>query len=169
MNLYWLIQAASYISLSAFLIPFNYIKKLIPFSIIGGIIYTVLVQYTAINVLGLWAYESTPFTVFGVPVFFVLSWFAVTILYGFFLMKYPSYQVWILIVFVLFTTLNNYVSHNTEQIFFTNWSIVETFMFAVFSHVFLLYFLKYLYKIDDLGAKENMVSLPFSVFKNKWS
>ncbi|ACB85141.1 hypothetical protein [Natranaerobius thermophilus] len=167
MNLYWLIQAASFVAIATFFIPVNYIRKLAPFSIIGGIIYTIIVQYTAINILDLWTYKSTLFSVYGVPIFFVISWFAVTKLYGYFLMRYPSYQVIILIIFVLFTSLNNYISHNNDQVYFLNWSAAETFMFAVFSHVILLYFLKYLYKIDALGAKENMLAHSFNILNRK--
>ncbi|OWZ82658.1 hypothetical protein [Natranaerobius trueperi] len=165
MNLYWLIQAAAYISLVIFIIPVNYIRKLVPYSVIAGIIYTLVVQYTAINILDLWNYNAPLLPVFDIPIFFVLSWFAVTKLYGYFLLKYPYYQVHILIVFVLFTIFNNYVSYNNEQIVFLNWSLTETFMFALFSHVILLYLLKYLYKINELGAKEDMVNLFYKVRK----
>jgi len=97
----------------------------------------------------------------------VVSWFAVTKLYGYLLFRYPSFQVWIFIVFVLFTTINNKISYNQEQIHFNNWSIPETFMFAVFSHVLLLYFLKYLYKVDTLGAKADLIPLSLSLLKRK--
>ena len=104
MKYYWLIQALGYWSLTIFIVPYKHLKDLLLFSFIGGFIYTWIVQYIAVEILNLWHYRSTLFTIYGIPLFFVLSWFGVTLLYGYLLINYSKYQIYIIAFFVAWTT-----------------------------------------------------------------
>lgn len=166
MTLYWFTQAIAYFSLVIFIVPYKYIKKLLPYAFLGGFIYTWIVQYIAVDILQYWAFPTDIFMVFGIPFFFVFSWFAVTILYGYILYQYPKDQLWIIIFFVSWATANNYISVYLNQIYFLSWTIAQTFMFAIFSHVLLLYMLKIMHKVDELGTKENILSFSLNLLKN---
>ena len=159
MNYYWLIQALGYWSLTVFIVPFKYIKKLLLFSFIGGFIYTWIVQYSAVKLLNLWEYKSDFLTWQGIPFFFVMSWFAVTLLYGYLLIRYSKYQLYILFFFVAWTTVANYFPEQQGIFIAENWSITTTFMFALFSHVFLLYLLKLINGREELGTKDDLLNL----------
>ncbi len=165
MRLFWVSQAIAFWSLAIFLIPIKFFKKFFLFAFLGGFVYTWIVQLIAVGLFEIWYYKPDVLTVLGIPVFFVFSWFAVTSIYGFLLFQYPKYQLWILLFFVLFTTLINYLAYKRMVLFMPNWGTLETFMFAVFSHIILLYFLKFLYKIDDLGTKKNTIGFSLSAIK----
>lgn len=167
MELFWFTQAIAYGALVLFLVPPRYIKEFLPFAFLGGFIYTIVVQYVAINVLQLWHYKPDIFSLWGMPVFFVLSWFAVTLIYGFLLYKYPQDQLWILAFFVLWATGISFISGNLAILFMPNWSVAETFMFAIFSHVLLLYIFKLMHNVNELGAKEDILGFSLSILKNK--
>ena len=124
-------------------------------------------QYIAINVFQLWHYKPDIFSLWGIPVFFVFSWFAVTLIYGFLLYKYPKDQLWIIGFFVFWATGISLISGNLNIIFMPNWSVPETFMFTIFSHVLLLYVFKQMYNVNELGAKEDIMEFSFSILKNK--
>lgn len=165
MNLYWFIQGVAYWSLVLFIVPPRYIKKLLLYAFIGGFLYTCLVQIVAVVVLNLWHFKPDILTLWNIPVFFVLSWFAVTQIFGYLLYLYPRYQFWVVAFFVLWGTLMCYVAEIYNQIDMIGWSIAETFMFAVFSHVLLLYVFKYMHNVDELGSKENMIEFSLSALK----
>lgn len=167
LELYWLLQAVAYCSMVVFLVPNIYLKKFLLFAFLGGFLYTWIVQYIAVNILGFWQFTQDVFIIFGIPFFFVISWFAVTLLYGYILYQYPKNQLWIVTFFVLWASLNNYVSIANNQITFSMWSIAHTFMFAVFSHVLLLFLLKLLHNVDELGTKEDTILFSLAVLKNK--
>lgn len=159
MKYYWLIQSIGYWSLTLFIVPYKYIKRLFTFAFLGGFIYTWIVQYTAIQVLNFWNYTPTFFSIYDIPFFFVMSWFGVTLLYGYLLIDYSKYQVYVIAFFVLWTTFHNYFADQAEVFTMTNWSLSLTLMFAVFSHIFLLYLLKLTNKIEDIGTKKDMLNL----------
>ncbi len=167
MELYWLMQAVAYWSLCVFLIPLRYIGKFLPYAFLGGFVYTWSVQIIAVDFLELWYYKPDIFTFLGIPVFFTISWFGVTLIYGFLLYKYPRNQLWIIIFFVLWATAMCIIADNLKLVFMPNWSIPETLMFAVFSHVLLLYVLKFWYHVEELGARENIIGFSLSLLKNK--
>lgn len=166
-NLYWLIQAVAYWSLVLFLVPINYLRKLILFSFLGGFIYTWIVQIIAVNLFKGWSFRPDILTFSNIPVFFTLSWFAVTTVFGYLLWRFPRYQIWIVMFFTLWATAMNYTALLLKQIHLLKWSIAETFMFAIFSHVLLLYAFKYLHHVNELGSTETMFEDSFSRFKNK--
>ncbi|MBM7556600.1 hypothetical protein [Halanaerobacter jeridensis] len=159
MNYYWLIQALGYWSLTLFVVPKEYIKKLLLFSFVGGFIYTWVVQYMAVQIFELWEYKSDLLTWQEIPFFFVMSWFGVTLLYGYLLMKYSKYQLYILFLFVGWTTLANYIPQRSGIFIAKNWSPSTTLMFALFSHIFLLYLLKWINGVEEIGTKDDLLNL----------
>ncbi|MGF7186372.1 hypothetical protein GGQ84_002474 [Desulfitispora alkaliphila] len=167
MSIFWLIQAIAYWSLVVFLMPYSYIRRFLPFAFLGGFIYTWLVQYTAVNILNFWQFPSDIFMVFGIPFFFVFSWFGVTLLYGYILYRYPKDQLWVILFFVAWATINNYLSIAVNQIVFVSWSVTQTLMVAIFSHVILLYVFKVMHNVDELGAKDDILDFSLAVLKNK--
>jgi len=167
MNLYWINQAVSYWALVFFIVPIRYIKKVIVFAYLGGFLYTWIVQLIAVDILKRWSFKPDFFTLWGIPVFFVMSWFAVTLIFGYLLLIYSRYQLWILTFFVLWGTLMSHVAKAMNQIDMTGWSVAETFMFAVFSHVLLLYVFKYMHKVDDLGSNEDLIKFTLASLKRK--
>lgn len=164
-DFYWFLHAIAFWSLAFFLVPISLVKRILPFAFIGGFLYTFIVQYVAVDLLEIWAYRADIATVLGIPVFFILSWFAVTLLFGFFLYQYPRHQLWTLTFFVFITTLINILAAGNRKILFIQWGLLETFLFAVFSHILLLYLFKYMYQIEELGAKDNMVEFSFAVLR----
>jgi len=167
MELYWVIQAVAYWSLVLFLVPLNYIRKLMLFAFLGGFVYTWVVQIFAVNIFKRWTFKSDLIMIYDIPVFFTLSWFAVTLIFGYLLWRFPRYQVWFVLFFTLWATTMNYIALMLNQISLRGWSIMETFMFAIFSHVLLLYVFKYLHRVNELGAKESMLLDSFSKLKDK--
>ncbi len=167
MDLYWLSQALAYWFMVLFLIPLNYIKKLLLFGFLGGFVYTWIVQIIAVNILNRWIFEVDIFMIYNIPVFFSLSWFAVTIIFGYLLWRFPVYQVWIVLFFAFWATAMNYTSLSLNRIFLPGWSVPETFMFAIFSHILLLYGFKYLHNISELGANKDMITDSLSGLKKR--
>lgn len=159
MSYYWFIQALGYWSLTFFIVPLKYLKKLLFFSFLGGFIYTWFVQYSAVQIFSLWAYKPSLISWQGIPVFFVLSWFGVTLLYGYLLIRYAEYQFYILLFFVLWTAVANYFSVQSGVFLEKSWNLSATLMFALFSHVFLLYLLKWINKIETIGTKKDLLNL----------
>lgn len=157
MSLYWLTQAVAYWSLVYFLVPKKYIKDLLLFAFLGGFVYTWIVQIIAVNLLNRWTFQPDILTIYHIPVFFTLSWFAVTLIFGYLLKRYHQYQVPIVLFFILWAALMSYIAISVKQISFAGWSIPETLMFAIFSHILLLYVLKYVFHENQLGANENMI------------
>lgn len=159
MTYYWVIQALGYWSLTLFVVPFNYLKRLLLFAFIGGFVYTWIVQYSAVNLLNLWKYKAGFLLWQGIPFFFVISWFGATLLYGYLLIRYAKYQFYILLLFITWTTLANYFPEQEGLFLSTNWSLSTTLMFALFSHVFLLYLLKWLNGVEEIGTKDDLLNL----------
>ena len=159
MNYYWLIQALGYWSLTLFVVPWKYIKKLLLFSFVGGFIYTWIVQYIAVQIFELWQYKSDLLTWQEIPFFFVMSWFGVTLLYGYLLLRYSKYQLYILFLFVGWTTLANYIPQRSGIFIAKDWSVSTTLMFALFSHVLLLYLLKWINGVEEIGTKDDLLNL----------
>lgn len=52
----------------------------------------------------------------------------------------------------------SYSARSLNLIYFSGWIIPETLMFAIFSHILLLYVFKYMHHINELGANENMIA-----------
>ena len=159
MDYYWLIQALGYWSLTVLIVPNKYLKKLLIFSFLGGFIYTWIVQYSAVQIFGLWEYKASLLSWQGVPFFFVMSWFGVTLLYGYLLIRYSNYQLYILFFFALWATVANYFPQRNGIFIDKNWSLSATLMFALFSHVFLIYLLKWINNVEEIGTKSNLLSL----------
>lgn len=162
MEFYWFIQAVAYWSLVLFLVPINYIKKCMPFAFLGGFIYTWIVQIIAVDIFRRWTFKSDLVMIYNIPLFFTLSWFAVTIIFGYLLWLFPRFQVWFVLFFTLWATSMSYIAQSLNQVSFQGWSITETFMFAIFSHILLLYVFKYLHNVNELGATETMLKDSFS-------
>ena len=166
-NFYWLNQAIAYSALVIFIIPLRFVKKLFVFAFLGGFIYTWVVQYLAVHIAKKWVFTPDILTLWGIPFFFVMSWFFVTLLFGYLLLKYPKYQIFIVAFFVVWGTLMSGFANYYKQIGFESWSNFETFTYAIFSHVLLLYVFKYMYKVTDLGAKEDMIDFTLKALKFK--
>ena len=157
MELFWLTQTVAYWSLVLFLIPIKYIKKVILFSFLGGFVYTWIVQLLAVHTFNRWIFEPDILTVYNIPVFFTLSWFAATTIFGYLLWRFPRYQIWIVLFFATWATVMNYISLSLKLIHLPGWSLAETSMFAIFSHIVLLYSFKYLHHVKELGATETII------------
>jgi hypothetical protein len=162
---YWLVHALAYWFVVLLLVPLKYVRKVLLFGFLGGFVYTWLVQIIAVPVLGIWRFKPDVLTLWGIPFFFTVSWFGVTVLYGYLLLRYPRHQLWIIIAFLLWPTSISIIAHRAEVLFWNNWSNTETFMFAIFSHILLLYVFKYMHKVEELGAKEDMIPFSLSILK----
>lgn len=167
MNLYWIIQAVAYWALVFFIVPGRFIPKVFVFAYLGGFLYTWTVQLIGVGGLRLWQFTPDPLTLWGIPVFFVMSWFAVTLIFGYLLLIYPAHQLWIVAFFVLWGTIMSYVALTLNQLAMIRWSVAETFMFALFSHVLLLYVFKYMHYVDELGSKEDMIKFSLAALKRR--
>ncbi|MFZ7104285.1 MAG: hypothetical protein ACOWWO_16740 [Peptococcaceae bacterium] len=166
-DFYWFNQAVAYWALVLFFIPFKYLKQIFFFAFLGGFVYTWIVQAMAVQVFEFWSFKRDLLSWWDIPLFFVMSWFAVTYLYGYLLYRYPRFQVFILAFFVLWGTLMSYTARLLKKLDMTNWSVLETLMFAVFSHVMLLYVFKFMHKVQDLGVHEDMLELTFGSLLRK--
>ena len=167
MNLFWLLLAMAFFSMFLLLVPGESRRKLFGFAVIGGFIYTSIVQYLAVDIFELWQFTPDVFVILNIPVFFVLSWTAVTWIYGYLLYTYPRQQLWIFHFFVLKALIIQLFAFLSNHITYRNWGTAETLFFAIFSHVLLLYLLKALYHVDELGAKADLVGYSLSLLKNR--
>lgn len=159
MNLYWFIHTLAYGSIAALLIPLEYCKRLWLFTFLGGIVYTSVVQFIAVEVLEIWRFAPDLIDVFRVPLFFILSWTIVTLIYGYLLLRYPKYQVYIALAFVIWTGITNYAAEISDAVINLDWHLWLTIMFAVFSHVLLLFLLRLTNDAPTLGANDDLLLL----------
>ena len=167
MELFWLLQALAFFAMLVLLVPPFYMKKLLLFVVLGGFLYTLFVQHVAVNVLKLWRFQPDFLTLWNIPIFFVLAWFAVTWIYGYLLFYYPKQQLWIFTFFVLKALALQIVAVSGNHISYIHWSTANTFLFAIVSHIFLIYLLKVLYRVDQLGVHEDLVGYSLSLLKHR--
>jgi hypothetical protein len=151
-NLYWVVQTLGYWGLVFLMIPLTTFKKLFAFGFIGGFLYTWLVQYMAVDVFHRWIFTNDIFMILNIPVFFVLSWTGVIFVFGYLLLRFPKHQIIWVIIFAISATFMNYSGIYYQMIKLKGWGLLDTFMFGVFSHVWILYFLKIFYKKAEIGA-----------------
>ena len=163
MKHYWLIHSLTFASLVLFIVPIKYIKKLFLYALIGGIIYTWGIHLLSIHIFSFWKFNSGIFILHEVPVFFSICWFFVTLLYGYLLLIYTDYQFYLLIFFALWSALMNYFAEASRMLLLIDWDLFLTFQFALFSHVLLLYILKWMFKVKELGSSHENILL----FKRK--
>jgi hypothetical protein len=152
--LFWFVQTLGYWSIAFLFIPLPMIKKLLPFTLIGGFVYTYIVQILAIHVFNIWSFPNDILVFLGIPLFFVLSWTGVTLNFGYLLLRFTKYQSLIVFAFALYSAFMNYLAKNHSMIKHDNWSFFQTFMFGIFSHVLILYLLKFMYKNKTIGAMQ---------------
>lgn len=151
-NLYWLIQTLGYWGFAFLLIPWETWKKLFVFGLIGGFIYTWIVQFFAVNVFAKWLFTADILLALNIPVFFVLSWTGVTFVFGYLLLRYPKHQIIWVVTFAIIATLMNYFGLYYRMVELRGWGLLDTFMFGIFSHVLILYLYRFLHKNDEIGA-----------------
>jgi hypothetical protein len=149
---HWLVQTLGYWSVAFLLIPRKTMLKLLPFGFISGFLYTIAVQAMAVWVFKKWIFTPDILTIRGIPFFFLMAWYGVTISYGYLLLKYPRYQYWLVLIFSGIGTLINQFGIYFKMLTMRQWNLVDTFMFAIFSHVLILYFLKFWSHKEILGA-----------------
>lgn len=141
-NLYWVVHTLGYFSLAFLLIPYQYWKKIWITGITGGILYTCLVQFLAVKIFEKWSFMPTSFTLWEIPFFFIINWFSVTLIFCYLILKYIKYKIPIILFFTLLSTLMNYCATYHKAITLINWSLADTFMYALFSHTLIFFILK---------------------------
>lgn len=150
--LFWLIHTLGFWSIAFLLIPLSIFKRLLLFGFIGGFLYTWIVQILAVHVFHIWTFTKDILVLGDIPFFFVLSWTGVTFIFGFLLLRFTKFQYLIVLGFALIAALMNFTAQTHQMIKHDNWSLFQTFMFGVFSHVLMLYLLKLLFKKKEFGA-----------------
>lgn len=153
-TLYWLVQTLGYWSIVFFFIPPKTLKQLLPFGLVGGFLYTLIVQIMAVAVFQKWRFYPDFLTILGIPLFFIISWFGVTLTFGYLLLRFSKYQVVLVLLFALIATQMNYSAIKAGMTNLIGWSLLDTFMFGLFSHVLNLYLLKLMLKRDELGSPQ---------------
>jgi hypothetical protein len=149
---FWLIQSLCYWSVAFFLIPWRTMVKLAPFSFVGGFVYTIFVQILAVIVFKKWNFSPDILTIAGIPFFFVWCWFGVIMCYGYLLLRYPRYQALMVLGFACMGTLLNFLGGRYRMLAMHGWSLLDTFMFAVFSHILILFLFKWIFPPENLRA-----------------
>lgn len=152
--LFWLTSTLGYWSIAFLFIPLTMIKKLLPITLIGGFIYTWVVQILAVHVLKIWSFPNDFLMLWNIPLFFILSWSGVTLIFSYMVLRFTKYQSLIVLGFGLYAAFMNLLAERHSMIKHDNWSFFQTFMFGIFSHVLILYILKFIYKKKDLGAMQ---------------
>lgn len=135
-------------------VPLETLRKLLPFGLIGGFLYTWIAQFLAVDVFHRWVFRPDFLTVLGIPVFFVIGWFGVTLAYGYLLLRFPKYQIALVVFFAIVATHMNYAAIQCKAVVLSGWTLYDTFMFGLFSHVLNLYILKFMLKKEELGAPQ---------------
>lgn len=151
-NLYWVVQTLGYWSFVFLLIPWVTLRKMLLFGFLGGFLYTWLVQFFAVIVFNKWAFTKDVLTLFEIPVFFILSWTGVTLIFGYLLFRYPKQQIIWVVVFALIATKMNFFGLFYQMVELSGWGLLDTFMFGIFSHVLILYLFKLLFHKEEIGA-----------------
>ena len=152
--LFWVVHTLGFWSIAFLLIPLPIFKKLLLFGFTGGFIYTLVVQILAVHVFKTWTFTKDVFVLWDIPFFFILSWTGVTFNFGYLLLRFTKYQSLIVLGFAFIAALINYTAQEHQMINHDNWSILQTLMIGIFSHVLILYFFKFLLKRKDIGAMQ---------------
>ncbi len=159
MSIYWFIHTLAYTSVAVYVIPKEHWKRLWLFSFLGGFVYTLIAQYLAVNILEIWIFRRSIIDLFHIPFFFITSWTFVTLLYGYLLLRYSKCQFYIVLTFVAWTGITSYAAQVFGEVIHLDWNIWLTIMYAIFSHVLLLYVLKAMTGSDELGTKDDLLLL----------
>ena len=152
--LFWFTDTLAFWSIAFLFIPLSIFKKLIPFGFLGGFVYTLVIQLCAIHVFKIWTFKEDILMLWGIPVFFLLSWTAVTFTFGYLLLRFTKYQSLIVLGFATIAVLINYTAQTHQMITHRNWSLFQTFIYGIFSHIIILYLLKFLYRKKNIGAMQ---------------
>lgn len=133
--------------------PWERIKELFWFGLVGGLGLALVLIYLLQNVLGFWLFQRTDLlAVQGVPLLLAAGWIPVVIAYGHLLAQYRSWTQVVLIVltFPAVATLIHVVMLANNMLFYANWTLPMTFGFSLAIHLALLAYLYLAGRLDNL-------------------
>ncbi len=120
-------------------VPRQIIRELSSIGLIGGIGVGIALIYLMQNIFGFWLYpaNSDLIHIAGLPVFLIISWFPVIILFAYLLGQYKNTGLLMLIVltFPAVATLSHYIMLGIGTLFYNNWSLFSTFLISLGIHL----------------------------------
>jgi hypothetical protein len=138
--LYFLLAAITMLVL----VPQRQIVRLLPFGIVGGAVIAAVIQAIAVWYLRLWRFNHTQLAAYqGIPIFLVLSWLPLTIVFGNWLLSLHSgtARFFYIAAFAIATVGIEYILLRTGFMVHRNWSILRTAVLAVGLHYLLAWYL----------------------------
>ncbi|MFW5976337.1 MAG: hypothetical protein ACOCQS_00170 [Bacillota bacterium] len=138
----WLYLTAVISILTLFLVPFDKIKELFGFSLIGGFLLAVVVQLAGIS-LGWWSFNSGFLIFYNFPLGVAFMWLPAVITFAYFFNKTGTLTGKIMIIFIwsFITSLITYASVEFGYRNYIDWNIYYDFILAIFLHSVLGYYL----------------------------
>lgn len=137
---YWLIITAVAWIVTYFLVPREKLKRLFTVGFWGGLVLTVIIQYIAVDLLGLWKFNFMLVPILGFPLFLPLIWFAETILFVNYLPETTTGKAISIVAFVAGTTAVNYLLLLWGLQTFIRWNLFYTFVLGIATHILISYF-----------------------------
>lgn len=133
--------------------PYERIKELFWFGLVGGLILALVLIHLMQNVFGFWQFQRTDLLVVqGVPVLLAAAWTPVVIAYGHLLAQYRSVALAAaaVLVFPAVATLIHAVLLLNNMLFYAGWSLPMTFAFSLAIHLALLGWLYLTGRLENL-------------------
>jgi hypothetical protein len=152
--IHWLILSLALWSLVIFMIPWGYIKKLWLPSFFSGFLFTYVINYLAVSYLHLWAFPATFLTFLQTPLFLAICWYGAMMIFGYFIMVYSRFKVFLVVLFAVATALIFYDASVEGHLKLGHWSIAETLFLGIFTHIQAVFILRWFVKDIDLKPND---------------
>lgn len=122
------------------LVPWSAIRARSKYSLVGGLLLALAIQYTGVVWLKLWAIPHDPLKVAGIPVILSLTWLSPVIVYSYALKtgreRGANPAVYI-IGFAVFAAITQYLLERAGYWQNIRWGVPATLILAVGTHTFL--------------------------------
>lgn len=154
-NFIWFVWFILMTLVAYLLIPRRQFLRLLPLGIVAGFLLVLAIFLLNVPLLGIWAFDTIPNSVVGVPLSLPLVWIPITMLFAYYVPKFKSRDMLTILIsgFAAGTTLVQGLSVNAGIMRFVHWDLLATLLlsFSLFS-LFALFLLKY----DVVMEKESL-------------
>ena len=90
---YWFVLTGALWALVFLLVPLRVLKSLLLPGFLMGFAWTFALNYPSVNWLKLYHFTKGPFMIGGVPLLLAISWYGAIVLFFFFVLSYPRFEV----------------------------------------------------------------------------
>lgn len=136
--------------------PWERIKGLFFFGLIGGVSMALVLNYIMQNTLNLWIYQRADvLNILGLPFFLLASWTPLVITYGHMLSQYKNFALvgLLMITFSLGSVLVHVLLIGNRMLVYNDWSLALTFILTLAIHGLLAIYLYLTGRLENLTAQ----------------